>query len=71
MGGGCNVGMGNLPDVYAQSLRATGPRAYISGKSRMHMLQLLCIIISIATTLLVRIPQVIVTHVCEVINTNC
>ena len=32
------MAMGDLPDMYAQ-----GPRAYISDKSRMAMLQLLCI----------------------------
>ena len=35
-GNGCNTGMGDLPDMYAQ-----GPRAYISGKLQMHMLQVL------------------------------
>ena len=35
---GCNMAMRDLPDMYAQSLRA-----YISGKSLMPMLQLLCI----------------------------
>ena len=33
----CNMGKRDLPDMYAQS-----PRAYISGKSRVHMLQLIC-----------------------------
>ena len=42
---GCNMGMGDLPDMYARGLRATGRglRAYISGKSQMAMLQVLCI----------------------------
>ena len=31
----------DLPDMYALSPRACGPRAYISGKSLMAMLQLL------------------------------
>ena len=31
------MGTSDLPDIYAQS-----PRAYISGKSRVPMLQLLC-----------------------------
>ena len=30
----------NLPDMYALSAQACGPRAYISGKSPMPMLQL-------------------------------
>ena len=33
----CNMGMRDLPDMYAR-----GPRAYISGKSRVHMLQVIC-----------------------------
>ena len=33
----CNIGTSDLPDVYAQS-----PRAYISGKSRVPKLQLIC-----------------------------
>ena len=36
------MGTSDLPDMYAQSPRAAGPRAYISGKSRVPMLQLLC-----------------------------
>ena len=45
----CNMGMRDLPDMYARSPRgsgihaARGLRTYISGKSRMAMLQLLCI----------------------------
>ena len=43
----CNMGMGDLPDMYAQSsraacmLKAQGLRAYILGNSRMAMLQVL------------------------------
>ena len=33
----CNIGTSDLPDMYAQS-----PRAYISGKSRVPMLQPIC-----------------------------
>ena len=33
----CNMGRRDLPDMYARGLRA-----YISGKSRLHMLQLIC-----------------------------
>ena len=39
------MGTSGLPDIYTQSMRATGPRAegvYISGKPRVPMLQLLC-----------------------------
>ena len=38
------MGTTDLPDMYAQSPRAAdrGLRAYISGKSRVPMLQLLC-----------------------------
>ena len=40
---GCNMDMGDLPDMSkAWELQAQGLRAYISGKSREHMLQLLC-----------------------------
>ena len=38
----CNIGTSDLPDMYAQSLRAAGPKAYISGKSQVPMLQLIC-----------------------------
>ena len=34
----CNIGTSDLPDMYV----ARGLRAYISGKSRVPMLQLLC-----------------------------
>ena len=34
----CNMGMRDLPDMYAQGLRA-----YITGKSRLPMLQVRCI----------------------------
>ena len=37
-----NMGMRDLPDMYAQSPRAGGLRAYILGKSRVHMLQVMC-----------------------------
>ena len=36
------MGTGDLPDMYAQGPRATGLRAYISGKSRVPMLQPIC-----------------------------
>ena len=36
------MGTSDLPDMYAQSPRAAGPRAYISGKSRVPVLQPLC-----------------------------
>ena len=38
----CNMGTRDLPDMYARSPRAAGPRAYISGKSRVYMLQVIC-----------------------------
>ena len=37
------MGWRDLPDMYAQSLRAAGLRAYISDKSRLPMLQVICI----------------------------
>ena len=37
----CNMCTRDLPDMYALSPRACGPRAYISGKSLVPMLQLL------------------------------
>ena len=43
---GCNMGARDLPDMYAPEARgpqAQGMRAYISGKSRAHMLQIICI----------------------------
>ena len=39
----CNMGTRALPDMYALSPRACGPQAYISGKSRAPMLQVLWI----------------------------
>ena len=35
---GCNMGTGDLPDMYARGLGA-----YISGKSQEHMLQVICL----------------------------
>ena len=37
----CNMGTRDLPDIYARGLQARGLRAYISGKSREHMLQVI------------------------------
>ena len=37
----CNMYARDLPDMYALSPRACGPRVYISGKSLVPMLQLL------------------------------
>ena len=61
------MAMGNLPDMYARGLRA-----YISGKSQMAMLQVLCITLfpCIVTTPVVLIPRVFVTLVCKMIGTN-
>ena len=57
------MSMRDLPDMYALV-----PWAYISGKSRMPMLQVLCITLFPPVVL---IPQVIVTLVHKVISTNC
>ena len=38
----CNMGTRDLPDMYARGPQARGLRAYISGKSRVHMLQVIC-----------------------------
>ena len=40
----CNMGMSDLPDMYAQRPRAAGPRlrAYISGKLQVPILQMIC-----------------------------
>ena len=68
---GYNMGMGIclicMPE--AQGPQAWGIRAFISGKSWMHILQVLCN--AIVTTLLGWMPQVIVTLVCGVISINC
>ena len=40
----CNVGMSDLPDIYICTTKAQELRAYISGKSLMPMLQLICYI---------------------------
>ena len=37
----CNMGARDLPDMYARGPQARGMRAYISGKSRAHMLQVM------------------------------
>ena len=38
----CNMGMRAFPDMYARLPKGPGLRAYISGKARMPMLQLIC-----------------------------
>ena len=64
------MAMGDLPDMYALSSRAE-LRAYISGKSQIAMLQsIMYHFVSIVTTPVILIPQVIVTLVCKVISTN-
>ena len=40
---GCNMAMGDLPAMYARRPQARGLGACILGKSRMTMLQVLCI----------------------------
>ena len=39
----CNMDTRDLPDMYARGPQARGLRAYMSGKSREHMLQVICI----------------------------
>ena len=63
--------MRDLPDMYVAMPKAQGIRAFISGKSQMHMLQVLCnTFIAIVTTPEGLMSQVIVILVCGVINTN-
>ena len=38
----CNAGTSSLPDMYARGPQAQGLRAYISGKARVPVIQLIC-----------------------------
>ena len=62
----CNMGMALCMS------KAWGIKAHISGKSQVHMLQMLCnTFMAIVTTPVVWMPQVIVTILCVVISKNC
>ena len=69
--------MRDLPDMYAQGLGAAGPRAediHIRQITNGHVASIMYHFVSIVTTPVVLIPQVIVTLVHKVINTkviNC
>ena len=72
---GCNMAMGDLPDMYARSPRAAGLRAdgiHIRQITNGHVTTIMYHFVPIVTTPVVsRIPQVNVTLVCKVISTNC
>ena len=68
------MAMGDLPDMYAQSLRAAGPRTegmHIRQIMNGHVTSIMYHFVPIVTTPVVLIPQVIVTLVRKVISTNC
>ena len=68
------MAMRDLPDMYAQSVRATGPRAegiHIRQIMNGHVISIMYHFVPIVTTPVVLIPQVIVTLVRKVISTNC
>ena len=72
----CNMAMRDLPDMYALSPRACGPRAlgiHIRQITNGHVTSIIYHFVPIVTTPVVLIPQVIVTLVCKVIviSTNC
>ena len=63
-----------MPDMYAQSARAAGLRAegiHIRKIMNGHVISIMYHFVSIVTTPVVLIPQVIVTLVCKLISTNC
>ena len=66
---GSNMDMGNLPDMYAQSLRSEG--IHIRQITNGHVTSIIYDFVPIVITLVILIPQVIVTLVCKVISTNC
>ena len=66
--------MGDLPEMYAWGPRTAGTRAegiHIRQIMNAHVTTIMYHFVSIATTPVVRIPQVIVTLVCEVTSINC
>ena len=68
------MAMGDLPDIYAQGVRATGLRAegiHIRQIPNGHVTSIMYHFVPIVTTPVVLIPQVIVTLVRKVISTNC
>ena len=68
---GCNMGMVDLLDMYAQGPRAADPRAeciHIRQITNGHVTSIMYHFVPIVTT---PIPQVIVTLVHEVISTDC
>ena len=70
----CNMAMRDLPDMYARSPRACGPLAlgiHIRQITNGHVITIMYHFVPIVTTLVVLIPQVIVTLVRKVISTNC
>ena len=70
---GCNMAMGDLPDMYGRCPRAAGPRAegiHIRQIKNGHVTIIMYHFVPIETTTVVLIPQVIVTLVHKVISTN-
>ena len=58
---GCNMAMGDLPNMYAQGLRATG--IHISQIPHGHVASIMYHFVPIVTTPVVLIPQII--HTCS------
>ena len=68
------MAMRDLPDMYARSLRAAGPRAegiHIRQIINGHVTSIMYHFVPIVTTPVVLIPQIIITLVRKVISTNC
>ena len=63
------MAMEDLPDMYAQGPRAEG--IHIRQITNDHVTSIMYHFVSIVTTLVVLIPQVIVTLLRKVISTNC
>ena len=64
----CNTAMRDLPDMYAQSLRAAG--IHIRQITNGHVTSIMYHFVPIVTTPVVLIPKVIVTLVHKVVSTN-
>ena len=70
------MAMGDLPDMYARGLGATGPITRAEGMqirqiTNGHVTTVMYHFVPIVTTPVVLIPQVIVTLVRKVVSTNC
>ena len=70
----CNIGMRDLPDMYARNPRAVGLRVegiHIEQITNCHVTSIMYHFVPIVTTPVVLIPQVIIILIPKVISTNC